>query len=60
MKNEMTNEEAIQQINIIKSYTGFDKYNLMVIRLHEALDIAVEAIKFKAECEKKVGRSVNK
>ena len=40
----MTNEEAIERINILKAFTGYDKDNQMVTELHEALDMAIKAL----------------
>ena len=52
----MTNEEAIEQINIIKSFTGFDENNQMVIRLHKAFDKAVKLLKSQP-CEDCISRA---
>lgn len=41
----MTNEVAIEQIKILKAFTGYDKDNQMVTKLHEALDMAIQALK---------------
>lgn len=43
----MTNEEAIEQLKQLKAFTGFDKDNTLVQRLHEALDMAIEALEDK-------------
>lgn len=40
----MTNEEAIEQINILKAFTGYDKDDPIIIKLHEALDMAIKAL----------------
>lgn len=43
----MTNEEAIEQLKQLKVFTGYDKDNIMVQRLHEALDMAISALEGK-------------
>ena len=40
----MTNEEAIEQIKILKAFTGYEKDNPIIIELHEALDMAIKAL----------------
>ena len=43
----MTNEEAIEQIKMLKAFTGYEKDNPIIIKLHEALDMAITAIEDK-------------
>ena len=43
----MTNNEAIEQLNQLKTFTGFDKDNALVQRLHEALDMAINSLQSK-------------
>lgn len=40
----MTNEEAIEQIKILKAFTGYDEDNPIVQRIQEALDMAIKAL----------------
>lgn len=40
----MTNEEVIEQIKILKAFTGYDEDNPIVQRIQEALDMAIKAL----------------
>lgn len=51
----MTNEEAIEQIKIIKNFTHFDEENQMVIKLHKAFDMAIKALE-QQPCEDCISR----
>lgn len=40
----MTNEEAIEQIKILKAFIGYDEDNPIVQRIQEALDMVIKAL----------------
>lgn len=45
----MTNEECVEQLKMVKLFTGYDKDNEITIRLHEALDMAIKALESKCD-----------
>lgn len=54
---KLTNEEAVEQIKIIKNFTHFDEENQMVIRLHKALDMAIKLLESQP-CEDCISRQM--
>jgi hypothetical protein len=51
----MDNREAIEQIDILKKFIGYDKDSIMVKRIFEALDLAISALE-KQVAKKKTDR----
>lgn len=40
----MTNEEAVEQVKLLKALTGYDKDNPIVQKMQTALDMAIKAL----------------
>ena len=51
----MTIEEAIEQIKILKAFTGYDEDSPIVQRIQEALDMAIKALE-QQPCEDCISR----
>ena len=44
MENEFSNEEAVEQVKLLKALTGYDKDNPIVQKMQSALDMAIKAL----------------
>lgn len=55
----MTNEEAIEQIKILKAFTGYDEDNPIVQRIQESLDMAIKALERQEKTLSYIDRLLN-